>query len=113
MRTKDDLIDIEEVSIFYQYLYLGMAITFNNGLTNLTLTMDDNFCTKCVNENFPDLPPSNFTDMLTLPYVLGVINILKGSNAVEFPNTFGNRWEEIRSITLTQVGLNKANIRRI
>lgn len=111
MRTKDDLIDIEEVSIFYQYLYLGMTITFNNGLTNLTLTMDENFYTKCVNENFPDLPPSNFTDMLTLPYILGVIEILKESKATEFPDTFANRWEEIRTITLAQVGLNKANRR--
>ena len=111
MRNKDDLIDIEEVSIFYQYLYLGMAITFNNGLTNLTLTMGEDFCTKCVNENFPDLPPSDFTDMLTLPYILGVIEILKKSKATEFPTSFTNKWEEIRTLTLAQVRLNKANRR--
>lgn len=111
MRTKDNLFDIEEVAIFYQYLYLGSAITFNNGLADLTLTMDEYFETKCKNGNFPNLPPSDFTDTLTLPYILGVIDILKKSKATEFPTSFTNRWEEIRTITLAQVGLNKSNRR--
>lgn len=113
MRTKDILLAIEDVAIFYQYLYIGNKITFNNGLTDLTLSMGENLCTKCKNERFPDLPPSDFTDMLTLPYILGVIDILKESKAVEFPTSFANRWEEIRTLTTEDVVLNRCNHRLI
>lgn len=108
MRTKDILFEITDVSIFYQYLYMNKdhRITFNNDLTDLTLSMDDNLYVMCKNERFPDIPPSDFSSTLTLSYILAVIDRLKDMPAIEFPSSFKNRWEEIKTITQTNLSLN-------
>jgi hypothetical protein len=113
MRTKDTLLEIADVAIFYQYLYMDKdhKITFNNDLTNLTLSMNDSLHVMCRNCNFPDLPPSDFSDMLTLPYILAVIDRLKDMPATEFPSSFKNRWEEIKTITQTNLTLNISKYR--
>lgn len=109
MRTKEDLFSFNDVAIFFQYLYMdeNHKITFNNGITNLTLRMTDNFGIACKNESFPDLPELSYTDSSHPRQILGIIEILKEQPPVEFPDSFVNRWQEIKFITGTQLALNR------
>ena len=109
MRTKDELFLLGEVSTFLQYLFMSEkhTITYNNGLTNLKIRMDENFNIRCQNLSFPNVPESNFTEQMTVSYMLGVIQILQNTPPVEFINAFTNRWEEIKQITLANLALNR------
>lgn len=108
MRTKDILLEIADITVFYQYLYMNEdhKITFNNGLTDLTLSMNENLCVICRNERFPDLPPMSYSENLSPNNILGIIDILKHMPAIEFKSSFKNRWEEIKTITQTNLSLN-------
>lgn len=68
--------------------------------------MTDDFQIMCKNLNFPDIEARNFTETFTIPYMLGVVDVLKGTPAVKFPRAFKNRWEEIKNIVSIQCGLN-------
>lgn len=61
MRTKDELFMLGEVSTLLQYLFMSEkhTITFNNGLTDLQIRMDENFNIWCRNLQFSDIPESN------------------------------------------------------
>ena len=109
MRTKDELFMLGEISTLLQYLFISEShvITFNNGLTDLKIRMDENFEIWCENLSFPDVPESNFTEQMTPLYMLGVIQILQNTPPVEFPRAFKNRWEEISQITLVNLSLNR------
>lgn len=109
MRTKDNLFLLKEISILLQYLYMNEkhTVTFNNGLTDLQIRMDENFNVWCKNVQFPDIPESNFNGQMTTLYMLGVIQILQNVPPVEFENSFKNRWEEIKQITLANLALNR------
>ena len=113
MRTTDILFDMEEIIILYQYLYMdeNHYITVDNGLTLLEIRMTDNCYFKAKNLKFPDVPEHSYTDMMTIPNMLGIIEQLKHVPAVEFPTCFTNRWEEIKTITETNVAQNKMNRR--
>lgn len=106
MRTKDVLKDIEEYSIFMQYLYLGETIKFNNGMTTLELVMDEELEIYAKNLLFPNLPPLLYSNDLSLTNVLfGIIPKLKKEKP-EKHNCFSNRWEEIKERCLIQLSLN-------
>lgn len=109
MRTKDELFMLGEVSTLLQYLFLSEShtITFNNGLTNLKIRMDENFNILCKNLTFPDLPESNFSEQMTPAYMLGVIQILQETPPNEFKDSFKNHWDEIKQITLANLALNR------
>ena len=109
MRTKDELFMLGEVSTLLQYLFMSKkhTITFNNGLTDLQIKMDENFNIWCKNLQFPDIPESNFNEQMTTLYMLGVIQILQNTPPVEFKNAFANRWEKIKQITLANLALNR------
>ncbi len=109
MRTKDELFMLGEISTLLQYLFMNKkhTITFNNGLTDLQIRMDANFNILCKNLQFPDIPESNFTEQMTVLYMLGVIQILQNTPPVEYKNAFTNRWEEIKQITLANLALNR------
>lgn len=111
MRTKAGLKDLNDVATIYKYLYLSEnnKITYNNGLTDLTVRMNDNYDILCKNEKFPDLPETNFNEMFSVSYVLGLIEILKNQSATEHPTVFTNRWEEIKTITSADLALNFNN----
>ena len=113
MRTTDTLFDMEEIPILYQYLYMDEChfITVDNGVTKLEIRMTDGCFFKAKNLKFPDVPDLNYTDMMTIPNMLGIIDQLKRSPAVESPTCFTNRWEEIKTITNTNVAQNKMNRR--
>ncbi len=109
MRTKDELFLLGEVSTFLQYLFMSEkhTITYNNGLTDLKIRMNENFNILCQNLSFPDVPECDFTEQMTPLYMLGVIQILQETPPVEFKESFKSRWEEIKAITLANLALNK------
>jgi hypothetical protein len=113
MRTTNTLFDMEEIPILYQYLYMdeNHFITIDNGITKLEIRMTDYCYFTSKNLKFPDVPAMNYTDMMTIPNLLGIIDQLKHVPAVEFPTCFTNRWEEIKTITDTNVAQNKMNHR--
>lgn len=113
MRTVDTLFDLEEISILYQYLYMNEDhyITIDNGLTQLEIRMTDEGYFRAKNLKFPNLPDMSYTDMMTIPNMLGIIEQLKNVSAVEFPTCFTTRWDEIKTITNTNVAQNKINKR--
>ena len=108
MRTVDTLLDLEEIPILWQYLYMDEDnyITVDNGVTKLEIRMRENGSFHAKNLNFPDLPDLDYTDMMVIPNMLGIIDQLKHVPPIEF-NNFKYRWEEIRTITITNVTQNK------
>ena len=105
-RTKDILLEIEDVATFYQYLYLKPEhnIVVNNGLTDLKYELSDNLCTMKTNLKYPEFGASH--DALDLTNILGIIDYLKTVPAVEYPDCFKNRWQEIKEITKSTLALN-------
>ena len=113
MRATDTLFDMEEIPILYQYLYMdeNNYIIVDNGITQLQIRMNDSCYFISKNLRFPDVPEISYTDMMTIPNMLGIIDQLRNVPAVEFPTCFTNRWEEIKTITNTNVAQNKMNRR--
>jgi hypothetical protein len=113
MRTASTLIELEEIPTLWQYLYMSEEhrITINNGITDLEIRMTEGCGFKAKNLKFPDVPELGYTDMMTIPNMLGIIDQLKNVPAVEFPTCFANRLEEIKTITITNVAQNKMNQR--
>lgn len=114
MRTVDTLIELEEISVLYQYLYMNEDhfVTIDNGLAKLEIRMNEDCYFKAKNLNFPDLPDLNYTDMMVVPNLLGIVDQLKNNPPEEFKNEFKSRWEELRAITLANVGLNKRRLKK-
>lgn len=110
MRSVSALLELEEVTILWQYLYMNKenCITVDNGLAKLEIRMREDCTFHAKNLNFPDSPDLDYTDMMTVPQTLGIIDQLKAVPPVEFMN-FSSRWEEVRSITLATVAKNKRN----
>lgn len=111
MRTKDTLKEIEDVAIFYQYLYMSPEhnIIVNNGLTDLKFEVNDNLQIMKTNMNFPQFGATN--EPLDLTNILGIINKLKTMPPNQFPETFKDRWQEIKETTLGNLALNFFNER--
>lgn len=108
MRTVDTLLAFEDIAILYQYLYLDEShyITVDNGVCKLEIRMRETGFFYAKNLNFPDLPALEYTDMMTIPQMLGIISQLKDVPPVKF-EYFPSRWEELRTITLGDVCQNK------
>ena len=115
MRNIDTLLEMENISILCQYLYMNENnyILIDNGIAKIEIRMTENGFFKAKNLNFPDLPDLNHTKDMTVPNMLAIINQLRGVPAIEYPDSFENRWEEIRQITLSNLSLNlfKNNIK--
>jgi hypothetical protein len=113
MRDVNTLFELEDIVILWQYLYMNEDhfITVDNGLTKLEIRMRDNCSFHAKNLNFPDLPDLEYTDMMIIPNMLGIIDQLKNVPAVEFPNEFKSRWEEIKTITQANVVQNRMRLK--
>ena len=113
MREVNTLIDFEEIPILWQYLYMNEDhyITVDNGVTQLEIRMRENCTFHAKNLRFPDLPDLEYTDMMVIPNMLGIIDQLKNVPPIEFKNEFKSRWEELRAITLTNVASNKMRVK--
>lgn len=111
--TKEDLFDIGEIGIFYQYLALGNTITFNNGLTDLELSMNtksDLMTVVAKNLSYPEFGPMPYDNMLYVGNILGIIDRLK-----EQPSKYNkedNKWNEIKFYVASTICLNKYNYTR-
>ena len=114
MRTTETLFDMEEIPILLQYLYMSEDhyITVYNKVTDLEIRMTDSCYFKAKNLSFPDVPELDYTDMMSVMCMLGIIDQLKHVPAVEFPNEFKSRWEEIKAITTANVVQNKIRQRQ-
>lgn len=112
-RTKDMLLEIEDVAIFYQYLYIDPThnIVVNNGLTDLKFELNDNLHIMKTNLQFPEFGASH--EALDLTNILGIIDQLKTVPAVEFPDCFQNRWQEIKETTKSTLALNFVSGRNV
>lgn len=106
MRHKNILKEISDVAVFYQYLYLSPEhnVIVNNGLTDLKFELDDDLRIMKTNMGFTQFGASN--EPLDLTNILGIIDKLKETPAIEFPDYFNNRWEEIKTVTVSNVALN-------
>lgn len=110
MRDKSFLFKFEEIATLYQYLYLeeSHSIEITNILgVILRLRMDERGHILCQNTNFPDLPESDWSETMTISVACDRIEQLKDTPAVEFPNRFQNRWEEIEAVTRMNLCLNR------
>jgi len=109
MRTKEGLKDIEDITILLQYLYMdeNHKIVIKNSIgVPLELYMNDDFEIGCRNLNFPSVPPMDWRSESHPSNLIGIIYGLKKEPAKEFPERFKNRWEEIKTITLSNMTLN-------
>jgi hypothetical protein len=108
MRTVSTLLDLEEIPILWQYLYMNEDhyVTVDNGVAKLEIRMRENCSFHAKNLNFPDLPDLEYTDMMIIPNMLGIIDQLKNIPPIEFKD-FKSRWDEIRTITLANVVQNR------
>lgn len=105
--TKDELYEIENYTILMQYLAVDGKITINNGFADIEIWMEDGYKIKALNLNFSTLPPYKYDDEMTLENVLlGIIPQLKNQKPEEY-ESFENRWEEIKELSLSTVALNK------
>lgn len=58
MRDVPTLLELEDITILYQYLYMSEDhfITVDNGVAKLEIRMNENCYFHAKNLNFPDLP---------------------------------------------------------
>ena len=108
MRRKDVLFKLEDISILLQYLYMSEAhsVVINNGLTDLRIRLDENLNAWCQNLTFPDTPELRFDTELSPEGCVDIIWELSQHPAVEFPDRFDNRWDEIKELTRANMSLN-------
>ena len=115
-RNKDYLNILDNINILNKYFYISPdnKVTVSNGIANLTIRMvllespSRGLVTrfKALNGNFPDLPEMDYTDSMTLDTMEAIIEQLKKQEPLEI-KSFSNRWEEIKTITLTNCSLNQ------
>lgn len=110
MRTKDVLARFEDIKLLHQYLYMDDThfIEIINAIgVHLRLRMDDQGRILCQNMNFPDVPETNWSENMTIPTTLAIIDQLDTEMpAIEFPKRFHNRWDEIKTICQANLALN-------
>ena len=113
MRTKDILLDIDKVAIFYQYLYMSPEhnIVVNNGLTDLKFECTEDLRIMKTNMHFPDLGAVH--EPLDLTNILGIIDKLKEMPPNQYPDVFKSRWQEIEDTTRGNLALNFFNQRNV
>ena len=81
-------------------------VIVDNGVAKLEIRMRENCSFHAKNLNFPALPDLEYTDMMIIPNMLGIIDQLKNIPPIEFKD-FASRWDEIRTITLANVVQNR------
>lgn len=108
MRDKDALFGLENVCILNQYLYMNEEnyVIVNNGVAKLRIRMDEELNYWCKNLNFPDVREMLYNETMYLENCLSIIEQLKKQPAFELPNNFDNRWEEIKTLTKSNLALN-------
>lgn len=116
MRTNDVLLEgFEEIKILQQYLYMSEEhfIEVKNSINVvLHIRMRENLHYYVKNMNYPEFGDTCYSDEMTNETMLAIIEQLKESPAVYFPDCFKSRWEEIKMTTMTNVTQNELKYRR-
>lgn len=111
MRSSITLLEgFEDIKTLQQYLYMSEdhRIRITNCLNvPLELRMDEHGDYWCQNLHFPESPETNWSSNMTIETTLDVIYDLQNTSAVEFPDRFESRWEEIKTLTRMTVAINK------
>ena len=110
-RSKDILLKgIDEISTLLRFLYMdeSHSIVINNGLCDLRIRMTASMDILAQNLQFPSCPEMHKT--LDMSEFLAFIDYLETQPAQEYPTSFPNRWEEVKAITETNVGLNRKHV---
>lgn len=98
----------KNIAILNQFLYEeGNSIEYNNGITTLEITMDENFEYRVFNPNFPETKPTIFSSEMTIPVIENIIEDLKSQKPKMKNSLFKNRWEEIFIITTANNALKR------
>lgn len=108
MRTREVLVEgLEDVKTLLQYLYMDEEhdITVSNGITKLSIKLTDNLDALQMNLSFDHL---GYTCReMRIEEWLACVEQLKKQPSDYERGQFQNKWEEIKTITLMQVALNK------
>lgn len=114
MRDYETYKDMKDIGVLYQYLWMDKdnSITFNNGIADLTIRMDDNQVIWCKNHNFPELDETSYMDMLYPSNLIGIIYYLENSPPKHQGTAFKSRWEEIKVEVGIPASLHNYNKRR-
>ncbi len=111
MRDTKTLFDtFEDIKTLCQYLYMSEdhEILIHNMINvPLKIYIRDDLEIMCQNMNFPELEPMHLGDA-TPSKLHDIVCCLKEEPALEFPDNFKNRWDEIENITLANLVLNKS-----
>ena len=112
MKDIKDFEIFDNIAVLSKFLYMDKNnyVDYNNGITTLRITMNDEDEYQVENLNFPN-SKTNFSQEMTIPVIESVIYGLKEQKP-EMKNTmFKNRWEEISTITKANMTLKKVNKR--
>lgn len=110
-RNKGGLRDIDDIAILLKYLYMNedayvivensiglhIKISMNEHLDLSKVLLDGVYKNQLLTEG-NDMTPSVLS---------AVISQLKEQSAEQFPERFKNRWEEIKTITSSNIALNE------
>ena len=108
MRTREVLTKgLEDVKTLLQYLYMDedYDIVVSNGITKLSIKLADNLEALQMNLSFPHLGYTHRP--MRIEEWLACIEQLKEQPSDCGYGSFKNKWDEIQTITLMQVVLNK------
>ena len=107
MRNKNLMLELTDISILLQYLYQSEdhEVRIRNPFTFLRYKMDYNLNMVCFNETFPELGWGYV--QITFQELLAIKRLLEESvEDIKFPETFKNKWEEIKQMSLDNMWLN-------
>ena len=110
MRERSVLKTMEDLKTILQYLYLDQShtVTVENVIqVPFELSMDDQGNLLGRNLNFPELPKTDWNEALTVPNIRDMVSQLEEQDAVRFPDSYPNRWEEIKGIVSSQMAVNQ------
>lgn len=110
MRKRSVLKTIEDLKTILRYLYPDEShtVTVENVIqVPFELSMDDQGNLLGRNLNFPELPKTDWNEALTVPNIRDMVSQLEEQDAVRFPDSYPNRWEEIKGIVSIQMAVNQ------
>lgn len=106
---------LDEVNILLKYLYLSEDhfVEFKNKMgVRFKLWMKDD--STLMRQMINGVTDMEFTsDDINHKTLMGIIAQLKEQPASEFPDTFKNRWEELKEMTMANLALNDMHQRKM
>ena len=101
VRRKEILLGFNDLKILLQYLYMeptNCIVIHNCIKVPLRLRMNDRGAVLCKNLNFPDVEETDWTREI-MCNITAIVDQLQTVPATEYPDSFKNRWEEIKGIS--------------